>query len=123
MVTDLIDSTAANAEAAQAHSLDDVRQHPQRLAGSSAKMEAERRQTKAFLYERLYNSKALHPEKDLAERIVTELFETWMAHPEKLPESYQQKLKAEPLPRVICDYIAGMTDNYALEQHEKLVTR
>jgi dGTPase len=44
-----------------------------------------------------------------------------MKHPEKLPESYQEKAKTEPLPRVICDYIAGMTDTYIYEQYEKFL--
>ena len=42
-----------------------------------------------------------------------------MAQPESLPSSYQEKAGQEPLPRVVCDYIAGMTDNFIYEQHEK----
>jgi dGTPase len=42
-----------------------------------------------------------------------------MKQPEKLPSSYREKASQEPLPRVICDYIAGMTDNYIYEQHGK----
>jgi dGTPase len=42
-----------------------------------------------------------------------------MAKPESLPQSYQEKAGQESLPRVICDYIAGMTDNFIYEQHEK----
>jgi dGTPase len=46
-----------------------------------------------------------------------------MGHPESLPTSYQQKAKEEPLARVVCDYIAGMTDNFIIEQHKRLVRR
>jgi dGTPase len=59
------------------------------------------------------------PEKQRAEEVISELFAFWMGHPEQLPRSYQQSAKQEPLPRVICDYIAGMTDSYILAQHKK----
>ena len=120
-VTDLIESTAAGAHQAGVHSLEDVRKHPARLAAFSPQIEADRRQCKEFLYERLYYSRELEPEKALAERIITELFEHWIARPEALPESYREKLKQEPAPRVICDYIAGMTDNFILAQHQKML--
>ena len=42
-----------------------------------------------------------------------------MAHPEALPHNYQEKAKQDSLPRVVCDYIAGMTDNFIFEQYEK----
>jgi dGTPase len=51
--------------------------------------------------------------------VVTALFDYWMAHPEALPASYRDK--PEPRPRVVCDYIAGMTDNFILEQYGKLI--
>ena len=97
----------------------DIRACPRRLITLSPETEAERRQTKAFLHEQVYFSAALDPEKEAAERIITDLFELWMKHPEKLPESYQGKAEAEPLARVVCDYVAGMTDTYIYEQYEK----
>ncbi len=121
MVTDLIQHTAEAAEQAAVKSLEDVRSYPHRLAGFSEKIEKQRRQAKEFLYSRLYFSPDLMPEKEMAERIITELFAFWMAHPEALPENYQEKVHQESLPRIICDYIAGMTDNYILEQHQKLL--
>jgi len=102
-----------------APTLEHIRSHPRRLASLSAETELERRQTKQFLYRNLYYSPVLEPEKEAAERIITDLFDLWMRHPEKLPHSYQEKAQSEPLPRVICDYIAGMTDPYISEQHEK----
>lgn len=101
--------------------LDDIRDHPERLIGLSPQVEAERAQTKEFLYRNLYYSPALQPEKEDAERVITQLFDLWMKRPEKLPLSYQDKAKneSEPRARVICDYIAGMTDTYIYEQYEK----
>ena len=100
-------------------SLDAVRAYPERLVRLSPEIERERRRTKEFLYQTLYFSPALQPEKGDAERIITDLFELWMKRPERLPPNYQEKAKSERLARVVCDYIAGMTDNYIYEQHRK----
>jgi dGTPase len=118
-VGDLICNTRAQMEISRAKSIDDIRGLPNRLVSLSPEAEAERRQTKEFLYENLYNSESLEPEKEAGERVIAELFELWMKHPEKLPASYQEKAEAEPLARIICDYIAGMTDPYIYEQYEK----
>lgn len=99
--------------------LGDLRACPHRLAGLSPATEAERLQTKQFLHRNLYFTPALEPEKEAAERIITDLFELWMANPERLPGNYREKAQSEPLARVVCDYIAGMTDPYIYEQYEK----
>ena len=101
--------------------LDDIRAYPERLVGLSPEAEAERAETKEFLFRNLYYSPVLDPEKEDAERVITELFDLWMKRPEKLPASYQEKAKSEsePRARVVCDYIAGMTDTYIYEQYEK----
>jgi dGTPase len=118
-VDDLIRNTQARTSQARIQSLDGIRNHSERLAAFSPAVEAERKQSKDFLYENLYFSSALAGEKDDAERVVGELFAFWMDHPQALPHNYQEKAKAESLPRTICDYIAGMTDNFIFEQYEK----
>jgi len=126
-VGDLIDNTQAQIKAVldsasrspSTITLDDIRACPKRLVGLSPQIETERRQTKEFLYQNLYFSPSLEPEKDDAERVIAELFDLWMQHPEKLPASYQEKAEAEPRARIVCDYIAGMTDNFIFEQYEK----
>jgi dGTPase len=118
-VDDLIRSTERRITAARVQSVDEVRSHPERLAGFSPDIEAERRRNKEFLYENLYYSPSLADEKDDAERIVRDLFTFWMTHPESLPRSYQEKAEEDSLPRVICDYVAGMTDPFISEQHQK----
>jgi len=123
MVSDLVENTSKQVRQAGVKTLEDVRRYPKRLAAFSDEVETERAQTKSFLYENLYFSKALEPEKDAAERVITELFEHWIANPDALPASHREKAQREPLPRVVCDYIAGMTDNFILDQHGKLITR
>ena len=118
-VGDLIANTAQRIKAEGVHSLEDVRRHGQRLAAFSPPVEEQRRQLKDFLYENLYYSPALAAEKQDAERITGELFAHWMEEPDDLPRNYREKAAQEPLPRVICDYIAGMTDPFIYEQYDK----
>ncbi len=120
LVTDLIENTAARVRQAGLNSADEVRAFPERLASFSPAVDAERQQAKEFLYQNLYFNPDLLPEKQRAEEVVTSLFQYWMEHPEALPRSYIEKLREEPVIRVVCDYIAGMTDNFTLEQHQRL---
>jgi dGTPase len=116
---DLITNTQMRLKQSGVATLSDVRGHTERLAGFSPEVEEERKQIKNFLYENLYYSVSLAEEKDDAERIVTDLFAFWMQNPSALPRQYQEKADQESLPRVVCDYIAGMTDHFIIEQHEK----
>jgi dGTPase len=119
LVTDLITHTQARVAQANVHSLEAIRRHPERLAAFSPEVEQGRLQLKDLLHENLYFSPALEAEKDDAERIVGELFAHWMEEPEDLPRNYREKAGQDPLPRVICDYIAGMTDPFIYQQYGK----
>ena len=123
LVDDLITNTRARLSQSEIRTLEDVRNLPERLSAFSPAVDAERKQSKDFLYENLYFSSALADEKDDAERIVGELFSFWTQNPAALPHNYQEKAKEDSLPRVICDYIAGMTDNFIFEQYEKYCGR
>ncbi len=120
-VTDLIENTRRRVQQAGIASLDDVRRFSERLAGFSPEVEEERRQAKSFLYEALYNSKPLEPEKRKAEKVITDVFGYLVAHPESLPRAYQERAQSEKLVRVVCDYIAGMTDHYVEDLRKKLL--
>jgi len=119
MVSDLIAATKSRLAAAGVGSVDDVRRHPERLAGFSAEVAEERQQLKTFLYENLYFSAVLKADKERAEQVVAELFDFFIKAPEELPASYQEKIQHEPLHRIVCAYIAGMTDNYIEDQHRR----
>jgi dGTPase len=119
---DLITNTQTILKQAGIETLTDIRLHKDRLAAFSPEAETDRKQIKNFLYENLYYSPSLADEKDDAERIVTELFAFWMENPSSLPPYYQEKAAQESLPRVVCDYIAGMTDHFIIEQYEKYCT-
>jgi dGTPase len=120
-VTGLIENTRQRVQQAGVGSLDELRHYPERLAGFSPEVEAERREAKSFLYEALYNTKSLEPEKRLAKKVVSEVFTYLIAHPEALPSSYREKAGSESLARVVCDYIAGMTDHYVEDLRKKLM--
>ena len=115
----LIEGTASRVTAAGVQTVDDVRRHPHRLVGFNEGIDRDRLSCKEFLYQNLYFSKALEPEKQEAERVIRDLFAHWIRRPSDLPPAYRDKSREESLPRVICDYIAGMTDPYILEQHRK----
>ncbi len=122
-VTDLIRSTALNVEQLpdpgddHEAAVEAVRAHPHRLVGFSSDVESERRELKAFLLANVYQHPQLHAEKEHAGALVAEMFELYTTHPELLPRSYQAKIAAMPPHRVVCDYLAGMTDNYITQLH------
>jgi dGTPase len=119
LVGDLIQNTQCRLQTESVSTLEDVRRHPHRLVTFSAEVEEERRANKEFLYRKLYFSPSLSGEKVDAGLIVQSLFAYWMQKPETLPQQYQEKAREEPLARVVCDYIAGMTDTFIVEQYER----
>ncbi len=123
LVTDLIENTRARVGAAGAGTVEDVRRYPERLVAFSPLADQERAQVKQFLYHNLYHSESLRPQKADGEKIVRELFTYWLERPSALPASYQRQMETESPARVVCDYIAGMTDNFILDLHRKLLPR
>ena len=117
LTDDLITTTRQNVQAIGADSLADIRRHSSRLALFSPQAQAERLQEKRYLYDTLYTCEALENEHDKAEQVVTSLFDYWINDPEELPLSYFEEVRNESLPRVVADYIAGMTDSFILQQY------
>ncbi len=116
LTDDLIATTRRNTEAIGAKSLEDIRNHPRRLAVFSEQAESERLQEKRYLYDTLYTCDALENEHNKAEEVVTALFDFWIENPEELPQGYFDESEDEGVPRIVADYIAGMTDQYILLQ-------
>ena len=73
-----------------------------------------------FMFERVYKNPVAKGEESKARRILQELYTYYIAHPEALPQDFQPQLTFEGLPRVVCDYIAGMTDKYAMYKYDEL---
>jgi dGTPase len=117
LVDDLITGTIRQVNAAGVATVKDIRNAPHRLVAFSSEMEAQRREAKQYLYASLYNCAELTHDHDEAARVITELFETWIRNPSLLPASYASRVSEEGAPRVVADYIAGMTDNFILAQY------
>jgi len=112
---DLIRESARRTHEAGVASLTEVRQHPERLAALSPEKEEERRQAKNYLNGRLYISKEILRNHKQAEEVVGGLFRDWVRNPELLPNTYLAMVDRDGAPRVVADYIAGMTDAFILE--------
>jgi dGTPase len=119
LVTDLIESTRRRLRAARVRTVQDVRAHRGRLIRLGPKAAAASRLLKAFLYRNLYSHPDLRGERTRGEAAVAGLFRCFLAHPRRLPAVYFAKTRHEPVHRVVCDYIAGMTDGYLLAQRSK----
>jgi dGTPase len=117
LTDDLIDNIRRNLGMYGLDTLTGIRAHRERIAVFSPAVEAERLQEKRYLYETLYTCPALEAEHAKAEEVVTALFRFWMDNPDELPEGYADDMESEGLPRVVADYIAGMTDAYILQQY------
>ncbi len=116
LTADLIRNTTASVVQNGLTSLDDVRHHPARVAVFSPAVEAMRLEEKRYLYDTLYTCPTLVAEHDKAETVVTTVFNFYMRRPDRLPSGYLQESETEGLPRMVADYIAGMTDSYILQQ-------
>ncbi len=119
LVSDMIAHGREVIREAGVQSVEEVRNFPRRLFAFSPEVDEERRQIKEFLYQNVYFSPVLQPDKKQAEQVIAELFAFFMKSPRDLPSSYQEKTRLEPLHRIVCDYLAGMTDSYILEQHRR----
>jgi dGTPase len=86
----------------------------------SPEMARKVQQLKDFLYENMYRHHRVMRMQVKAERFVSELFQAYVQEPRMLPQKTQRRLQTLPVERVVCDYIAGMTDRYALAEWEKL---
>ena len=127
VVSDLITTTQANLRQAAPTSVDDVRAHPKPLVAFSADVAREQLKLKQFLNERLYRHYKVLRMTSKANRVVTELFDTFMADPKLMPPEHQESVQsleaqqgASGRARAVADYIAGMTDRYAILEHQRL---
>jgi dGTPase len=119
LVSDLIVHTRNVIGASGVQRVDDVRKFTRRLFAFSPAVDKERRQIKEFLYQNVYFSPVLERDKRQAEQVISEMFAFFIKSPQQLPAGYQEKTRHEPLHRIVCDYVAGMTDSYILEQHRR----
>jgi dGTPase len=119
-VTNVMENTLQNINAAGIDSPQKVQDHPQNLVGYSPDFGPKVRALKKFLLERMYRHYRLIRMQTKAERFVSELFKAYIDEPKMLPTATQKRLEESSLHRVVTDYIAGMTDRYAFDEWQKL---
>ena len=119
-VTDLIQATEEMLQASNVQSVNDIRSLPSNVVTHSEAMQAKSRELKDFLYKNLYRHWRVMRMASKAHRFLTQLVHLYVAEPMLLPWETQARLENETLQRVVCDYIAGMTDRYALQEYQKL---
>ena len=123
MVTDLLDETKRRIDAAQPNTAADVRDLDHALAGFSAEMADNDKALKSFLFENMYRHYKLNRMTSKARRVVRDLFGLLINEPECLPTEWRNKAqgpKTHATAQLVADYIAGMTDRYALDEHRRL---
>ena len=120
-VNDLIQTTAGQLAQHRIGSVDDVRACPNRLVTFSEEMQQLRRPLKRLLWDQIYHHYRVVRMADKAKRFIGELFQLYLKQPEQLPNTTRARIKRGEDPYlVVCDYIAGMTDRYCLQEYKKL---
>jgi dGTPase len=119
LASDLIETTSAAALQSGANSVDDVRKWPQRLATISQEIFQENAGLKKFLAKNLYSHPAITEERDRSIGCLAELFNFYLLHENSMPPDHEQEVRNTPRHVAVCDYIAGMTDQFLLKQHRE----
>jgi dGTPase len=121
LVTDLIKTVRERLQVLKLVSVEGIRAYRQPLVGFSPGLETKRAELKAFLMENLYRHYRVMRMAVKAQKVMTDLFRAYMDEPSQLPTHIAARWRAgEDQARVIADYIAGMTDRFALDEHRKL---
>ncbi len=118
LVVDLVQQTQANLAEHKPQSIEDVRACPPLAAFSPAMKEAHL-ELKRFLFQNLYRHYRVVRMSEKAKRLIRELFEAFMANAKLLPPEFQARAEQD-LARAVCDYIAGMTDRYAIREYKRI---
>jgi dGTPase len=121
-VGDLVQESQRRIALYQPQTSDDVRHLPQGLVGFSDDMLQKAGQLRTFLHARMYRHWRVNRARSQARRIVTELFDVFLAEPDTLPPDWSSRSSDDPTKtaRLVCDYIAGMTDDFAIDEHRRL---
>lgn len=120
LVSDVVAATDEKIRNANVKSALDIQKLDYNVAGHSSDMHRRNRELKDFLYNKLYRHFRVVRMAVKAENTITELFNAYRSEPTMLDDTFQALLEERGLERTICDYIAGMTDRYAVEEHQKL---
>jgi dGTPase len=119
LATDLIETTMRRVRELGAATVDDIRGAPKRLAGFSEESAVRNAQLKRFLFTHVYGRAVITEDRDRSVRALEELFYYYLHAPGSMPASHEELVRTEPRHVAVCDYIAGMTDQFLLRQHSE----
>ncbi|MEM8921501.1 MAG: deoxyguanosinetriphosphate triphosphohydrolase, partial [Pseudomonadota bacterium] len=122
-IQDLTQETQRRADRFKPGSAAEVRAMNEPLAAFSEDLDEKQRTLRAFLFERMYKHYKVNRMRSQAKRVLKELFELFYAEPNTLPDLWRvdaEQTQSARRARIVCDYIAGMTDNFAIEEHRRL---
>jgi dGTPase len=119
LVTDLIVDTQRRVETSGAETVQDIRAQKERLVGFSEDGAQQNARLKQFLHSRVYSQAAIAEDRAQSVASLDGLFSVFMEHPDRMPKQYAEQAKIVPRHRVVCDYIAGMTDQFLLRQQRE----
>jgi dGTPase len=119
-VTDLVETTSLRLRQSGVRTVNDLQSLPYNVIGYSDDFQRRNRQLKDFLFSQLYRHYRVMRMAVKAEKIISDLFDAYRAESSMLPTHVQPLISERGLERTICDYIAGMTDRFAIEEHQKL---
>jgi dGTPase len=117
LASDLIETTAARAKQSGVASVDEIRRHPSRLAGLSDQIAAQNTRLKQFLIAHLYTHPVITEDRDHSVECLDRLFHLFLGQPGSMPPDHEEQALSVPRHVVVCDYIAGMTDQFLLKQY------
>ena len=119
LASDLLESTQQRVLASSVSSTEDIRRAPKRLAGFSEAATAHNAQLKRFLFAHIYNHPVISEDRDRSVRCLEELFRYYLELRGSMPAFYEELVEVEARHVIVCDYIAGMTDQYLLRQYRE----
>jgi len=119
-VTDLIREVEAKIKSFRIKSVQNIKKMDKKIATFSKRMQRLRRPLRTFLMDRLYRHYRVIRMSEKAKHFIKQLFQVYINKPKGLPAHIQEKIRGRSVRRVVCDYIAGMTDRYALDEYKKL---
>jgi dGTPase len=119
LATDLIETTQQRVAASAATSVEDIRRVPKRLAGFSDAAAARNRELKRFLFAHIYDHPTIAEDRDRSVKCLEGLFIYYLGRNGSMPASYEELAQMESRHVIVCDYIAGMTDQFLLRQHRE----
>lgn len=120
LVSDLIETTRAHTMSLSISSYADVRSAPRKIVAFSKGIGEANDELKDFLWQNLYQHYRVVRMSIKAQKVIRDLFTLYREHPKALPYSYFSRIETDGLKPTISDYIAGMTDRYAMGEHQKL---